>query len=399
MPLTATAVRTAKPREKTKRLYDERGLYLEISPRGGKWWRLKYRIHGKEKRLSLGTYPDVGLKDARHRRDEARELIAKGVDPSEFRRRSTANTFQAVAEEWFTKKSGEWAANHTSKVKGRLENDVYPYLGSTPISEVTPQALLTVLRRVEQRDAVETAHRIRGTASQIFRYAVSCGLCDRDIAADLRGALKPVRTQHLASVTDPFEVGKLLRTLDSYQGSLVVRCALRLAPLVFVRPGELRQARWADFDFPAAEWRFESSKTKAPHIVPLSKQAIEILREVEPRTRAGDFVFPSARTRSRPMSDNTINAAMRNLDIPSEQMCGHGFRAMARTLLDEALGFRPDFIEHQLAHAVRDPNGRAYNRTAHLDERRKMMQVWADYLDERRLDDDNVVPIRSVRSE
>ena len=388
MPLTDTAIRNAKPGEKPVKLFDERGLYLEISPTGGKWWRLKYRFDGKEKRLSLGVYPDVSLKDARDRRDTARKLLADGIDPSENRKAQKsaradrmANSFEVVAREWFAKYSATWATNHGERIIRRFERDIFPWIGGRPIAEITAPELLTVVRRIESRGALETAHRALGNCGQVFRYAVATGRAERDPSGDLRGALPPVKGEHFAATTKPKRVAEILRAMDGYEGTLTVRCALRLAPLVFVRPGELRKAEWADIDLDAQEWRYTVTKTNTPHIVPLSRQAVEILRELQPLTGRGRFVFPGARSNGRPMSDNAILAAMRRMGIGKEEMSGHGFRAVARTILDEALGVRPDYIEHQLAHAVRDPNGRAYNRTAHLPERRKMMQQWADYLD------------------
>ncbi len=388
MSLTVTKIRNAKPGPRTIRLFDERGLYLEISPAGGKWWRLKYRFGGKENRLSLGVYPDVSLKAARERRDAARRLVAEGVDPSENRKAlkaaradREANSFEVVAREWFAKHNPSWAASHRDRTIRRFERDIFPWIGSQPIVEVRAPALLETLRRIEKRGAVETAHRALGNCGQVFRYAIATGRAERDISADLRGALSRVKPGHFAAVTDPRQVGALLRAIDGYEGTLTVRCALRLAPLVFVRPGELRIAEWEDLDLDKAEWRFTVTKTATPHIVPLAHQVVEILRELHPLTERGRYVFPGARSPARPMSDNAILAAMRRMGIEKDEMSGHGFRAMARTLLDEVLGVRPDFIEHQLAHAVRDPNGRAYNRTAHLEERRRMMQIWADYLD------------------
>lgn len=388
MPLTDTAVRNAKPSQKAVKLFDDRGLYLEISPAGGKWWRHKYRFEGTEKRLSLGVYPDVGLKEARSRRDEARKLLASGVDPGEHRKAlkqartdEVANSFEVLAREWFAKNSSTWAASHSDRIMRRLERDVFPWIGGKPITNVHAPEILTILRRIEARGAVETAHRALNDCGQVFRYAVVTGRADRDPSGDLRGALTRVTRSHFAAKTEPEEVAGILRAMDSYEGTLTVRCAMRLAPLLFVRPGELRNAKWADIDLEEKQWRYIVTKTKTPHIVPLSRQAVDILNELRPLTGSGQYVFPSGRTTSRPMSDNAILAAMRRAGIDKDEMTGHGFRAVARTILDEVLGVRPDFIEHQLAHAVRDPNGRAYNRTAHLPERRKMMQQWADYLD------------------
>jgi integrase len=400
MPLTDTTIRNAKPSDKPLRLHDEKGLYLELSPAGGKWWRFKYRYDSKDRRLSLGVYPDVSLKDARQRRDDARKLLADGIDPSENRKAKfakserSANSFEVVAREWFAKHSPNWAASNADKIIKRLENDAFPWIGSRPITEITPPELLAVLRRIESRGALESAHRIRGYCGQIFRYAVATGRAERDPSADLRGALPPASGKHLAAVTEPKQAAELLRKLDSYRGTLIVQSALKLAPMLFVRPGELRTMEWAHVDLEAGEWRYIVSKTETQHIVPLAAQAIVILRELQPLTGHGRYVFPGARTNGRPMSENAIFAAMRALGIPKEEMSGHGFRAMARTILDEVLGFRPDYIEHQLAHSVRDPNGRAYNRTAYLPERRKMMQAWADYLDKLKAGAE-VVPLRA----
>ncbi len=393
MALSDTTVKNAKPAAKPRRLFDRDGLYLEVSPGGGKWWRFKYRYAGKEKRLSLGVYPDVELKKARKRTSDARQLLADGIDPSANRKATkaaradrAANSFEIVAQEWITKQMPTWAKNHGGRILARFENDIFPWIGGRPVAEVTAPELLDAVRRIEKRGALETAHRALSTCGQVFRYAVATGRAQRDPSGDLRGALPPVKAEHLAAITEPKRAAELLRMIDAYEGTLTVRCALRLAPLVFVRPGELRTAEWAHIDLDAAEWRYTVTKTNTPHIVPLSTQAVAILRELQPRTGRGRYVFSSARSSQRPMSDNAILAALRRMGIAKDEMSGHGFRAMARTILDEVLNYRPDFIEHQLAHAVRDPNGRAYNRTAHLPERRKMMQAWADYLDGLRLE-------------
>ena len=392
MPLTDVTVRTAKPRDKTYKLSDSGGLYVEVTPAGGKRWRWKYRVAGREKLLSMGVYPDVTLAAARARRDDARKLLASGVDPSVHRQaakvaqaESAANSFEVVAREWLLKHQSGWVESHSSRVIARMEMDVFPYIGSRPIAEITPPELLKVLRRIEERGALETAHRARTSCGQVFRYAIATARAERDISAELKGALPPVKVQHMASVTDPTLVGPLLRVLDGYRGTLAVRCALRLAPLVFARPGELRTAEWADIDLERAEWRRLVTKGHKDHIVPLATQAISILKELYPLTGRGKYVFAGARSISRPMSENTVNAALRRLGIPKEELSGHGFRAMARTILDEVHGVRIDLIEHQLAHEVKDPLGRAYNRTSHLPARRKMMQDWADYLDKLRL--------------
>jgi integrase len=409
MPLTDTAIRNAKPgvtpkgvqTAKSYKLGDAGGLYLEVTPTGGKWWRLKYRFGGKEKRLSLGVYPDVSLAKARERREEARRLLVDHVDPSENRKAAklagaerAANSFEVVGREWFEKQKPMWNEAHADRILSRFERDIFPWIGARPIADVNAADLLAVIRRIEKRGALETAHRALGNCGQVFRYAVSTGRCARDPSSDLRGALPPVKGKHFAAVTEPPKVGPLLRSIYGYQGTLPVKCALELAPLVFVRPGELRRAQWADIDINQAEWRFHVSKTDTGHIVPLARQAVDILRELHALTGRGKYVFPGARSNDRPMSDNAILAALRRMGIGKDEMSGHGFRAMARTILDEVLGFRPDFIEHQLAHAVRDPNGRAYNRTAHLDERRKMMQSWADWLDKQRVGAE-VVPLHS----
>jgi integrase len=388
MALTDIAVKNAKPGPKTTRLRDERGLYLEISPKGGKWWRFRYAFGGKANMLSLGVYPDVSLKDARERRDKARKLIANGIDPSEARKAgkvqtaAEAETFELITREWFAKFSANWSPGYAGDTIRRFEQNLFPWLGARPIAEITASELLAAIRRIEARGAVESAHRILQLTGQVFRYAVATGRAQRDISSDLKGAIPPAKEKHLASVTDPKEVTELLRVIETFKGSLVTFCALRLAPLVFVRPGELRQAEWTEIDIEKAEWRIaaEKMKMREQHIVPLSRQALGILREIHPLTGTGRYVFPSERTGARPMSENTVNAALRRLGYSREQMTGHGFRSMASTLLNE-LGFNPDWIERQLAHAERNSIRAAYNFAEHLPERRKMMQAWADYLD------------------
>lgn len=395
-------IRNTKPTDKTQRLSDGDGLYLLIKCNGAKWWRLDYSIGGKRKTLSVGVYPDIGLKEARDRADEARRLVATGTDPSDIRKANKAeqakaleanrriveglpaiDSFEEVAREWFNKFSIEWAPSHADKIIRRLERDIFPWIGKQPITSITAPELLSVLRRIESRGALETAHRAHQNCGQIFRYAIATGRAERDPSPDLRGALPSVKQSHHAAITEPKAIGELLRAIDSYQGYFVTKCALRIAPLVFVRPGELRKAEWTEINLDQAEWNIpaERMKMREPHLVPLSTQAVEILRELHALTGDSRYVFPGARTNGRPMSDNAILAALRRMGFAKDEMSGHGFRAMARTILDEVLQVRPDYIEHQLAHAVRDPNGRAYNRTAHLAERRKMMQLWADYLD------------------
>jgi integrase len=396
--LTSSAVANAKPRAKPYKLADERGMYLLVTSDGARWWRFDYRRPGSAKRntLSLGVFPDVSLRKARDRRDDARRLLADGIDPGEKRKAESvagAETFEAVAREWFAKHEPHWGKNHADNVIERLTRDVFPWIGNKPIAALTAPDVLAVLRRVEARGAIETAHRERGYCGQVMRYAVATGRAQGDVTRDLRGALSPVATTHFSAITDPTRIGELLRAIAGFSGNLPTRCALQLSALTFVRPGELRAAEWVAFDLDAREWRYTTSKTKTQHIVPLASQAVAILRELQPLTGAGRYLFPGARDRKQSMSNATINAALRRMGFDRDTMTGHGFRAMARTVLDEVLGFRPDYIEHQLAHAVRDPLGRAYNRTVHLPERRKMMQAWADYLDTLRTKA-KVVPIK-----
>jgi len=384
--LTPSAVQNAKPQAKSYKLADERGMYLLVKADGARWWRFDYRRPGVGKRntLSLGTYPDVSLKRAREKREEARKLLADGIDPGDKRKADAAagaETFEAVAREWHAKHVPHWGESHAEKVIERLDRDVFPWIGRKPVANLSAPDVLAVLRRVEARGAIETAHRERGYVGQVMRYAVATGRAQGDVTRDLRGALSPVKTTHFAAITEPERIGELLRAIAGFTGNLPTRCALELSALTFVRPGELRTAEWADFDLDGKEWRYTVSKTKVQHIVPLASQAMAILRELQPLTGAGRYLFPGARDRKAPMSDATVNAALRRMGFDRDTMTGHGFRAMARTVLDEVLGFRPDFIEHQLAHAVRDPLGRAYNRTARLADRRTMMQAWADYLD------------------
>ncbi len=399
MALTDAKARNAKPGEKQVKLFDGDGLFLLVTPAGGKWWRFKYRFGGKEKLLALGTYPEVSLADARQRREDARKLLANGVDPGAVKKAqkaaradSDANSFEVVAREWHEKFKDSWSPSHAHVTITRLERDIFPWMGKRPISEIEPPEVLGVLQRIESRGAAETARRMKIVCGQVFRYAVATGRAKRDQTADLKGALKPVISKHMAALTDPKDVAPLLRAIDDYKGSFVVKCALQLAALFFVRPGELRAAEWTEIDLEAAEWNIPIERMKLPlktkqqrkgqsHLVPLSQQAIAILRALHPLTGCSKYVFPSHRTLLRPMSDNAILSALRRMGFAKDEMSGHGFRAMARTILDEVLRVRPDFIEHQLAHAVRDPNGRAYNRTAHLAERRKMMTTWANYLD------------------
>jgi integrase len=392
--LGALEVEKAKPGSKPQYLFDGKGLFLLVAPSGGKWWRFKYKFAGKSNTISFGTYPEISLAQARERREEARKLLANGIDPSAHRKavksakeEVLANSFEVIAREWHEKQKADnaWTAEHAVTIMNRMEKDMFPWIGGKPITEVTAKDIRTILDRVKGRGVIETARRCRTIASQVFTYAISTDRAVYDVAASLKKHLPPSSKtkKHMAAVTDPKELGPLLRAIDGYQGGFVAKCALQLLPLLFVRPGELRHMEWAEIDLEAAEWNIPGTKMKMkqPHLVPLSCQAVEILTEIKPLTGNSKYVFPSTRSFSRCMSDNTINAAFRRMGFDSNTLTGHGFRATARTLLDELLGFRVDYIEHQLAHAVKDPNGRAYNRTAHLVERRKMMQLWADYLD------------------
>ncbi|MBF0583713.1 MAG: integrase arm-type DNA-binding domain-containing protein [Magnetococcales bacterium] len=405
MALTDTAVRNAKAGAAPKSVADERGLSLLVQPSGGKWWRFRYRFDGKQKMLSVGVYPDVSLKQARERRDEARRLLAEGIDPGEHRKATKTmaanraeNSFEAVAREWFAKFSPRWAESHASKVIRRFDLDVFPWIGGLPVNEISSKELLAVLRRIEERGTLETAHKARQNCGQVFRYAIATGRADNDPSVALRGALPPLAGNNYPTITDPKAIGELLRAIDGYAGSFVSRAALQLAPLVFVRPGELRQAEWSEIDLDTATWIIPGEKMKAreKHVVPLSTQSVAILRELYPLTGRGRFVFPGERSADRPLSENTVLAALRRLGYEKGMMTGHGFRAMASTLLNEQ-GWNRDAIERQLAHGERDAIRAAYNHAEHLPERRMMMQHWADYLDQ--LAGRNVVPLRAVVSQ
>lgn len=386
--LSDAKVRNAKARKTPYKLSDDRGLYLLIAPAGGKWWRVNYRFGGKQKTLSMGVYPDVKLGNARERRDEARRLIANGIDPGEHRKvaraakeQSAADSFEAVAREWFAKYSPRWATSHSDKIIKRLENDVFPWVGGKPISEISPPEVLKVLHRIEGRGAMDTAHRALQNCGQVFRYGVATGRVLSDPCRDLRGALRPLKHEHFAAITEPKAVAALLRAIDGFQGTFVVQSALRLAPMFFVRPGELRKAEWVEFNLEKAEWRYLVTKTKTEHLVPLASQAVAILRDLHALTGQRRYVFPG-RDPQKPMSDAALNAALRRMGYDTKtEITGHGFRAMARTILHQDLGFAPEVIEHQLAHRVPGSLGAAYNRTKFIKERRIMMQRWATYLD------------------
>ncbi len=409
MALSDTSIRKAKPADKDYKLRDEKNLYLLVKKNGGKYWRYDYRFQDKRKTLAMGVYPDTSLKEAREAHQAARKLLAGGIDPStqkqaekQASKEQGLNSFEIVAREWYGKQLPAWSEKHALTVLQRLEYNIFPSLGHQPIATITPPQILKVLRQIEGRGAVETAHRIMQVCGQIFRYAVASGKAESDPTRDLRGALSPVQSKHYASITEPVKIAPLLQTIQAYEGTFTIRCAIRLLPYLFVRSGELRYMEWQEIDLDAALWAIPASKMKmkADHLVPLSRQAIAILQEIKPLTQhCSRYVFHSLRTTQRPISDNTLNGALRRMGISKDEMTAHGFRAMARTNLDEILGFRIEVIEMQLAHAVHDANGRAYNRTQYLEERRRMMQVWADWLDSLRAgtaQNDNVVQFRSA---
>jgi integrase len=384
MALTDNLIRTAVRASVRRKLFDSLGLFLLIDPPRRPGWRLKYRMHGREKLLSLGVYPDVSLKRAREKRDDARRLIADRTDPSierKSQRTARADTFKVIATEWLAMQK-HVTAGTVQRDRDRLTKYVFPSLGGEPIAGITAPQLLSALKRIEARGRRETAHRTKSVCSRVFRYAIATGRAERDPCGDLRGALASPITRNFPAIVEPLRIGELLRAIDGYVGQPSAHAALRLAPLVFVRPGELRQAEWSEIDLDAAEWRIPAARMKArdAHLVPLSTQAVAILQDLQALTGDGRYLFPSLRTAARPISNNTINAALRRMGYTKEQMTGHGFRSMASTLLNEQ-GFAPDVIELQLAHKERNQVRAAYNRAQRLAERRKMMQTWADYLD------------------
>jgi len=386
MSLTEVVVKNAKPAEKQFKLYDTDGMFLLVKPNGSKLWRLKYRFGGKEKLLALGGYPEVSLKEARERRNDARKLVAGGTDPIRSRHESEAqrqHTFKFVSQEWLDRKGAPWTEGYRKSVRSRMDRYLIPWLGDRAMAELKAPEILQSLRRIEERGTIETAHRLLHILSAVFRYAVASGIIDGDPTGALAGALTPAQPKHLAAITEPEAFGRLLSAITAYQGSFVVKSLLYLAPLTFVRPGELRRAEWSEINDEAATWSIPAAKMKMrePHLVPLSRQSLQILNDIRPLTGGGKYVFPGPRTPDRPVSENGVTVALRSLGFEKGEMTGHGFRASARTLLDEELHFPAHLIEHQLAHAVKDANGRAYNRTTHLPERRVMMQQWADYLD------------------
>ncbi len=389
MSLTHTAIRNAKPKEKPYKLTDGRGLYLLVN-KSGKYFRWDYRFGGKRKTLALGVYPDIKLKEVREKHEDLRRLLSRDVDPMEYKKQvkakihaETTNSFEAVAREWFVKNKPVWTEKHAQTIISRLENNIFPWLGGVDTSSINAPMLLESLRRIEDRGAVETAHRVKQICGQVFRYAIATGRGERDPSADLKGALPPTKPKHMATITSPDKIGELMRAIDGYQGNLVTRCALKFAPLTFVRPGELRHAEWEEINIDEAVWKIpaEKMKMRSVHIVPLSKQAISVLEELQPLTGNGKYVFPSLRSGSRPMSNNTILAALRRMGYAKEEMTGHGFRGMASTVLHEK-GWPTDCIERQLAHAEGNSVKAAYNHAQHLPDRKKMVQWWADYLDD-----------------
>ena len=394
MALTDLAARAAKPKSAPYRVTDSWGLYLLVKPTGGKLWRLDYRFQGARKTISLGKYPMKGLADVRRARDDAKEQIEKGIDPSAKRKldkiiaiHGAANTFGAVAEEWLKKIELEGRARATLKKSGWFVELLTPSIGSRSIAEITAPELLFALRKIEARGKYETARRARSTSGRIFRYAIATGRAQRNPAGDLIGALITPKVKHHATITDPQAIGALLRSIDTLAGSPIVRAALLLLPLVFVRPIELRYAQWADIDLVRAKWLIPAAimKMRKPHLVPLSRQAVVIIQGLQPKTGEGRYMFPSLRTNQRPLSENTLNAALRRLGYSGDEITSHGFRGMASTQLNEMGRWNPDAIERQLAHGEKDAVRSAYNHAQHLAERIDMMQVWADHLDELRL--------------
>ena len=389
MKLTDTFLRNMKPTGKVQKHSDGAGLYIYVTPTGGKLWRMAYRFEGKQKTLSFGAYPTVGLKDARQRREQAKELLAADIDPGAHKKArkaaaiaDTKNSFEIVAREWHEKQKDAWVKSHGDKILARFVNDIFPVIGSKPVHTITAPELLDALRRIESRGAIETAHRTLQNCGQVFRYAIATGRAERDPAADLRDALPPVKSSNFATITDPKAIGQLLRDIDAYQGNYIVRAALRIAPYVFVRPTELRRAEWTEINFKEAEWRIPAARMKMRevHIVPLASQVVEILQDLHQYTGSNRYLFSSLRAKSAPISDMTLLAALRRMGYGKDEMTVHGFRAMASTLLNEQ-GYNRDWIERQLAHGERNTVRAAYNYAQHLPERRKMMQEWANYLD------------------
>ena len=406
MALTALEVSKSKAADKPQRLADGGNMYLLIQPNGAKYWRMDYRLAGKRKTLAIGVYPDMSLSDAREQREQARKLIANGVDPVAVKKAQKAstienvgNSFEVIAREWFVRHAPNWKENHSSKIIARLEKDVFPWIGNQPIAEIAAPALLAAIRKIEARGALETAHRALACCGQVFRYAVATGRAERDPTGDLRGALPPVKKErHFAAITEPKKVGELMRDIEGYQGSYIVKGAFKLSPLLFVRPGELRKMEWAELDLDKAEWIIPADKMKMgiTHIVPLAKQAIAVLREMQPLTGRSMYVFHGERDHDRPMSDNAIRSALRRMGWANDEMTPHGFRAMASTILDN-MGYKQEWLERQLAHEEPNKIKAAYKREAwrmYLPERTAMMQAWADYLDKLKAGAE-VIPLRA----
>lgn len=406
MALTALEVSKSKATDKPQRLADGGNMYLLIQPNGAKYWRLDYRLAGKRKTLAIGVYPDMGLSDAREQREQARKLIANGVDPVAVKQAQKAstienveNSFEVIAREWFVRHAPNWKENHSSKIIARLEKDVFPWIGNRPIADIAAPALLAAIRKIEARGALETAHRALACCGQVFRYAVATGRAERDPTGDLRGALPPVKKEkHFAAITDSKKVGELMRDIEGYQGSYIVKGAFKLSPLLFVRPGELRKMEWAELDLDKAEWIIPADKMKmgVTHIVPLAKQAVAVLREMLPLTGRSKYVFHGERDHDRPMSDNAIRSALRRMGWANDEMTPHGFRAMASTILDN-MGYKQEWLERQLAHEEPNKIKAAYKREAwrmYLPERTAMMQAWADYLDKLKAGAE-VIPLRA----
>ncbi|HKT28779.1 tyrosine-type recombinase/integrase [Dyella sp.] len=399
--LTALAARNAQPREKPYRLAAGRGLYLQVMPNGAKYWRQKYRYLGKAMMIGHGVFPEVSLAQAREACDEARKVLASGVDPSSHRKMAkralkvqTENSVKAVVTEWYRLHRDEWSETYAERIIHSMENDIFPWLGDRPIGSIEPRDLLVRLQEIQQRGAKETGHRLRRWLSHVFRYAIVKGVAERDPAADLQGALKPIDQNNFPTITEPERIGELLRAIEGYSGTYITRAALKLSPLVFTRPGELRFAEWSEFDLEKGEWLVPGSRLKLrkaqkkvakPHVVPLSRQAVQILIGLKPLTGAGRYVFPGERTATRPLSENTLNAALHRMGFKGE-IVAHGFRHMASTALNEA-GWSEDAIERQLAHKDKNFIRATYNKAQYLEERRAMMQAWADYLDKLRVKD------------
>lgn len=390
MALTDPKVKQAKPENKSYKLSDEKGLFLLVMPGGAKYWRMKYRFAGREKMLSIGVYPEISLKQARVARDEARALLADNKDPSAKKRERKLATidaeelsFEALSQQWFQKFSGPWSENHSNRVSNILKKELNPYIGKKHIGEITAPELVYAINKIESREAFETAKKARRIAGQVFRYGIAIGACQYDVAASIKETMTRKEVKHMAAITDPKQFGHLLVAIDEYQGTLITHSALKLSPILFQRPGEIRHMEWTEIDWESQRWEIPGSKMKMKqdHIVPLPSQAIEILEDVRSLDLNSKYVFPGARSNQRPISENAVRTALRTMGFDNETMTPHGFRASARTMLDEQLGYRVEWIEQQLAHTVKDANGRAYNRTKHIEDRTKMMQAWADYLD------------------